>query len=83
MGHLHHKHATVRLTIDFPADQHKYIKILAAKEGVSLRQFVIEHLPSLDANKKQHKDIEKDEFDELLKEFIIEKADSLRRLSKK
>jgi len=76
------KNDTVRLTIDFPANQHKYIKILAAKEGISLRQFVIEHLPNLD-NKKKHKDIENDEFDELLKEMLVEKADTLRRLAKK
>ncbi len=40
----HHKQETVRLTIDFPVDQHIYIKMLAANEGISLRQFVIEHL---------------------------------------
>ncbi|CCB86558.1 unknown protein [Parachlamydia acanthamoebae UV-7] len=77
------KPSTVRLTIDFPLDQHTYIKMLAAKEGVSLRQFVIEHLPSLDEGKKKHKDVEKDEFDELLKELLVEKADVLKRLSKK
>ena len=71
----------IRLTIDFPKDQHTYIKMLAAKEGVSLRQFVIEHLPGLE--KKKHKDVEKDEFDELLKELLVEKAEVLKRLSKK
>lgn len=79
----HHKHETVRLTIDFPIDQHTYIKMLAAKEGVSLRQFVIEHLPSLEENKKKHKDIEKDEFDQLLGELLVKKADLLKRLAKK
>lgn len=79
----HHKPKTVRLTIDFPADQHTYIKMLAAKEGISLRQFVIEHLPSLEKNKKKHKDLEKDEFDRLLKELLVEKADVLKRLAKK
>lgn len=83
MKQQHHKQDTVRLTIDFPADQHIYIKMLAAKEGLSLRQFVIEHLPSLAKNKKKHKDIEKDEFDELLKELLVEKADVLKRLSSK
>jgi hypothetical protein len=78
-----HKQETVRLTIDFPADQHTYIKMLAAKEGVSLRKFVIEHLPSLDKSKKKHRDIEKDEFDELLKELLVEKASVLKRLAKK
>ena len=78
-----HKEDTVRLTIDFPADQHKYIKMLAAKESISLRQFVIQHLPNLHKSKKKHQDIEQDEFDELLKELLIEKADVLKRLSKK
>ncbi len=80
-----HKHDTVRLTIDFPADQHTYIKMLAAKEGLSLRQFVIEHLPNLDKGKrkKRHKDIDQDEFDELLKDLLIKKAPVLKRLAKK
>jgi len=78
-----HKHDTVRLTIDFPVDQHTYIKMLAAKEGVTLRQFVIEHLPNLEKGKKTHKKIKNDEFDELLKELLVEKADVLKRLSKK
>ncbi len=80
-----HKHQdTVRLTIDFPASQHTYIKMLAAKEGVTLRQFVIEHLPKLEAKgKKKHKDASDEEFDELLREFLVEKAPMLKRLSKK
>jgi hypothetical protein len=79
------KHKTVRLTIDFPARQHTYIKMLAAKEGVSLRQFVIEHLPGLDEtkSKKKHKNASDKEFDVLLKKFLVEKAPMLKRLSKK
>ncbi len=83
--HNHEKHKTVRLTIDFPAKQHTYIKMLAAKAGISLRQFVIEHLPGLDGakNKKKHKNASDEKFDELLKEFLVEKAPMLKRLSKK
>lgn len=77
------KQETVRLTIDFPAEQHTYIKMLAAKEGISLRQFVIQHLPNLEKGKKKSKNLENDEFDELLKELLVEKADVLKRLSKK
>lgn len=73
------EHKTVRLTIDFPVEQHTYIKMLAAKEGVSLRQFVIDHLPSL----KKKKEIPQDEFDELLKELLIQKGSLLKRLAKK
>ena len=61
----------IRLTIDFPKDQHTYIKMLAAKEGVSLRQFVIEHLPGLE--KKKHKDVEKDESINYLKNYLLKK----------
>ena len=75
---------TVRLTIDFPVHQHKYIKTLALIEGVSLKQFVIEHLPNLETkSKKKHKYASDEEFDVLLREFLIEKAPMLKRLSKK
>jgi len=85
MPHKHQKHKTVRLTIDFPAEQHTYIKMLAVKAGVSLRQFVIQHLPSLhdEKSKKKHKNATDKEFDGLLKEFLVEKAPMLKRLSKK
>jgi hypothetical protein len=49
------KYESVRLTIDFPIDQHTYIKTLAAAEGLSLRQFVIEHLPSPEKKKRKAK----------------------------
>lgn len=65
-----HKSDTVRLTIDVPARQHTYIKMLAAREGVSLRQFVIEHLPELHT-KKKHKDASDEEFNQLLEEFLV------------
>ncbi len=79
------KPETVRLTIDFPMRQHTYIKMLAAKEGVTLRQFVIEHLPGLDEGKrkKTHKKASDKEFDKLLKDFLVKKAPMLKRLSKK
>lgn len=83
MKQHHQKQETVRLTIDFPAGQHTFIKMLAAKEGISLRQFVIEHLPSVEKVKKKHNEIENDEFDELLRQLLVEKAAVLKRLSKK
>ena len=78
----HHDAETVRLTIDIPSDQHTYIKMLAAVEGISLRQFVIEHLPNVRGKRKQ-KDASDSEFDKLLREFLVEKAPMLKRLSKK
>jgi len=83
MKQQHQHKETVRLTIDFPVSQHKYIKMMAAKEGVSMRQFVIEHLPGLEKSNKRNEDLPKDEFDQLLKELLVEKADVLKRLAKK
>lgn len=77
------KQENVRLTIDFPIEQHTYIKMLAAAEGVSLRQFVIERLPSPEKSGVKHKNIPKRKFNKLLKEFLIEKAPMLKRLSDK
>jgi hypothetical protein len=59
--------------------------MLAAKEDVSLRQFVIKHLPDLSRakNKKRHTNASDKEFDALLQDFLIEKAPMLKRLSKK
>ena len=74
---------SVRLTIDFPAEQHTYIKMLAAAEGVSLRQFVIECLPSPEVKRAKHKNIPKRKFNKLLKKFLIEKAPMLKRLADK
>lgn len=80
----HQKQDTVRLTIDFPAEQHTYIKMLATMEGVSLRQFVIERLPSLEKKeKKKHKNINEDKFEKLLDEFVHEKSKMLKRLAKR
>ncbi|HSX12931.1 MAG TPA: hypothetical protein VLE96_00705 [Chlamydiales bacterium] len=67
----------------FPADQHTYIKTLAAAEGLSLRQFVIEHLPSPEKKSTKHKKIPKRKFNKLLKKFLVEKAPMLKRLSDK
>ncbi len=83
MKHSHQKKDTVRLTIDFPLDQHIYIKMLAAKEGISLRQFVIQHLPNLNSETEKHDEIQTDDFDLLLKNLLVEKAAVLKRLSKK
>lgn len=35
---------TVRLTFDFPSHLHKHLKVAAAKEGVSMRSYIIDSL---------------------------------------
>jgi hypothetical protein len=75
------KQQTVRLTVDFPVEQHTYIKMMAAKEGISMRQFIIEHLPGPELTKKGT--VKKSKFNALLDEIITNYADELRSLSKR
>jgi len=77
------KHETVRLTVDFPVEQHTFIKMMAAKEGISMRQFIIEHLPSPTLKKTKKGTIKKTKFHALLDEIITDYADELRSLSKR
>lgn len=74
---------TIRLTVDFPIEQHIYIKMMAAREGISMRQFIMEHLPAPDLKKTKKGNVKKVKFDSLLHEIITEYADELRSLSKK
>lgn len=77
------KHETVRLTVDFPIEQHTYIKMMAAKEGISMRQFIIEHFPSPELKKAKKETVRKAKFKTLLDEIMAEYADELRSLSKR
>lgn len=80
-----HEH-TVRLTVDFPVEQHTYIKMMAAKEGISMRKFIIEHLPSPSSGSSSKNKKKKDKntkFNKLLDEIMTEYADELMSLSKR
>jgi len=37
---------TVRITVDISVEQHAYLKMLAAKEGLTLQEFVLKCLPN-------------------------------------
>lgn len=77
------RHAkTVRLTIDFPAEQHAYLKMLAAKKGISMRQYVIEALfKEVEAEETRSTDLSKKKFRKSLDKVIKENDDLLRRLA--
>jgi hypothetical protein len=74
----HHKD-TVRLTIDFPKELHSYLKMLAAKKGISMRQHVIESL----SEKNEDVDLGENKFKSALTKIIRENDDILRRLADK
>lgn len=43
---------TVRLTFDFPSNLHTFLKIAAAKEGISMRAYILDSL----IQKMEHED---------------------------
>ena len=80
----HQKEETVRLTIDFPTEQHAYLKMLAAKRGVSMRQYVIESLcENIEKQEAKHIDLSENKFKKALNKVISENDDVLRRLADK
>ncbi len=82
--HHHHHGKTVRLTIDFPAEQHAYLKMLAAKKGVSMREYVIESLcKNAEIEEVKHVDMKDNKFKKLLKNVADEHDDVLKRLADK
>lgn len=81
---LHQKEETVRLTIDFPAEQHAYLKMLAAKKGVSMRQYVIESLcEKVEKQEAKHINLSENKFKKTLRKVISENDDVLSRLANK
>lgn len=78
------KEDTVRLTIDFPAEQHAYLKMLAAKRGVSMRQYVIESLcENIEKQEAKYIDLSENKFKKALNKVISENDNVLRRLADK
>lgn len=79
-----HKEETVRLTIDFPVEQHAYLKMLAAKRGVSMRKYVIESLcKNVENQEAQHINLSENKFKKAMSKVINENDDTLRRLADK
>lgn len=79
----HSKEETVRLTIDFPAEQHAYLKMLAAKKGISMRQYVVEALCGNVEQEAKHIDLTENKFKKALRKVIDENDDVLKRLADK
>lgn len=78
----HHKD-TVRLTIDFPIELHAFLKMVAAKNGISMRQYVIDSLSENVEQEAKQIDLSENKFKKALKKVIKENDDVLRRLADK
>lgn len=68
-----------RLSMHMEPNQHRYIKSLAEKEGISMRDFVCKTLPY--PGKQDSKDLDPKEFNNLLYEITKNFSKHLRNLS--
>lgn len=68
---------TVRFTMDMSAGQHKYLKMLAAKEGASMKEYIMNHLPS----PKNNRDLSDEDFRSHLKSIVENYGDELKKLA--
>ena len=78
---MSHRDNTVRFTVDLPEEQHTWLKMMAAKAGKSLKQFVIEHLPSPYTGDGTEPTIKKEKFDTLLEGILTDYKSSLKSLA--
>ncbi|ADI37380.1 putative uncharacterized protein [Waddlia chondrophila 2032/99] len=71
---------TVRLTFDFPSNLHTFLKMAAAKEGVSMRAYIVDSL----MHKMDHEDkvdLDKDAFRKELAKMTKKDAKLMKDLS--
>lgn len=71
---------TVRLTFDFPANLHTFLKMAAAKEGISMRAYIVESL----MQKMEHEDkvdLDTETFRKELAKMIKKDAKLMKDLS--
>ena len=69
-----------RLTLEMPQETHVYLKVIAEKSGVTLKQLILNHLPTPRMGVKEKID---DSWEELFEETLLEMDPLLQRLATK
>lgn len=80
MAHAHHM---IRLSLDIPIEMHAYLKMLAAKRGISMRQFIMESIGENIEQEAKHIDLSENKFKKALKKVLNDNDDVLERLANK
>lgn len=80
---MHHS-KNIRLSLDIPAEQHKHLKMIATKKGLSMREYILEALAFKEAAEEEE-DIEMDNatFRKGLKKIRKERYQLAKNLSKR
>lgn len=83
--HSNHKNPSdnVRFTLDIPREQHAYLKMLAAKKSISMKEYVLESLSKTVEKEAEKIDMRENKFKKALKKVIYENEDVLKRLADK
>jgi len=83
--HSHHQKPSdnVRFTLDIPREQHAYLKMLAAKRSISMKEYVLESLYRNAEKEAEDISIRENKFKKALKKVIKENDDVLKRLADK
>ena len=78
----HQQQDIIRFTLDIPAEQHAYLKMLAARRGISMREYVLESLSNR-VETEENINLRQNKFKKILKNVLEENDDVLRRLADK
>lgn len=71
---------TVRLTFDFPSNIHTFLKMSAAKKGISMRAFIVESLMQTMENEEKI-DLDTESFRKELAKMMKKDAKLMKDLS--
>jgi hypothetical protein len=53
-------HPMIRLSLDIPAKQHRHLKMMAAKKGLSMREYILEALAFKEATEEEEESTDMD-----------------------
>lgn len=77
------KHNIVRLSLDMPVEQHIHLKMMAAKKGISMREFILETLAfkETEIEKDQIEVLDNESFRKGLKKVMKDRHQLIKNLS--
>ena len=76
-------HERVRLSLDIPVEQHMHLKMMAAKKGMSMREYILDALVYKEAAEEENVEIDNTTFRKGLKRIRKERSQLAKNLSKR
>lgn len=76
-------HDKVRLSLDIPVEQHVHLKMMATKNGVTMREYILESLALREAAEEENIEMDTASFRKGLKRIRKERHQLAKNLSKR